>query len=167
MSAQGSALTVLGAISALIALRITRRWNQTGQKYAGEPDIARTYLSENIDILWYLVGAAYLWNTYSLTNHGFLKLPRLAAIAISSTLVTLAITFKLAFTMEDSPELLGGISATLLDPSPGLSLVNKARVVFASIAIALGYTIFSDTFFASKLNRKGSYHFHFHFHPSA
>jgi ethanolaminephosphotransferase len=132
-----------------------RRWNQTGQKYAGEPDIARTYLSGHNETLWGLVTAAYLWNTYSLAKHGFSNMPRLVGMTLSSTLTTIALTFKLAFTMEDSPELLRGIPALSLDPSLDFSLVNKARAVFVGIAAVLAYSVVIDSFNTTKLGHKG------------
>ncbi|KAF3207428.1 major facilitator super transporter protein [Orbilia oligospora] len=43
----------------LVLLRLTRRWNQTGQKHAGAPDITNTFLTNNPTILWALVFFSY------------------------------------------------------------------------------------------------------------
>ena len=127
----------------LVATRIARRWNQTGQKFAGEPDIAHTFFSQHRLLLWSLIGATYLWNLQSLANRGFPRFPPLLAGAIATALATAAITFKLAFTNEDSPELMAGLAKSLADNEVGVSLVTHARIVFLAIGSALGYTVFS------------------------
>jgi ethanolaminephosphotransferase len=138
-----SRLLALSSIVILITTRIVRRWNQTGQKFAGEPDIAHTYFSQHRLLLWSLVGITYLWNLQSLASHGFPRFPQLLAGAIATALATAAVTFKLAFTNEDSPELMAGLAKSLADSEVGVSLVTRARIVFLAIGLALGYTIFS------------------------
>src|SRR6187402_142070 len=100
----------LSSILILLATRTARRWNQTGQKFAGGPDIARTFFSEHRLFLWSLVGLTYLWNLQSLATRGFPRFPQLAAGTIATALATAALTFKLAFTNEDSPELMAGLA---------------------------------------------------------
>lgn len=127
-------------------MRTARRWNQTGQKFAGEPDIARMFLSSHRLTLWVLVGITYLWNIQSLVNKGFSRFPQLFAGAIATSLATASITFKLAFTHEDSPELLAGPAKAMAatDSELGLSLVTRARFVFMGIGLALLYTLASS-----------------------
>ncbi|RAL60872.1 hypothetical protein DID88_010196 [Monilinia fructigena] len=98
------------SILIIVATRIARRWNQTGQKFSGDPDIARTFFSQHRLTLWTLVGATYVWNLQSLARRGFSRFPQIVAGAISTLLATAAVTFKLAFTNEDSPELLAGLA---------------------------------------------------------
>jgi ethanolaminephosphotransferase len=134
------------ALSSIIipaVTRIARRWNQTGQKYAGEPDIARTFFFEHRLVLWSLVGATYLWNLQSLASKAFPKISQLARGAAATALATVALTFKLAFTNEDSPELMAGLAKSIVDNDVGFSLVTRARVVFITLGISLIYTLFS------------------------
>ncbi|KAG4419772.1 hypothetical protein IFR04_007082 [Cadophora malorum] len=140
---RNSILLAACSIMILIVARFARRWNQTGQKWAGEPDIARTFFSEHRLILWTCVGLTYLWNLQSLAARAFNRFPQMAAAGISTALVTAAITFKLAFTHEDSPELMAGIAKYMADSEAGAgaSLVGRARLAFGAIALALVYTI--------------------------
>ncbi|APA15371.1 hypothetical protein sscle_14g101410 [Sclerotinia sclerotiorum 1980 UF-70] len=137
-------LLAISSLLILVATRIARRWNQTGQKFAGDSDIARTFFSQHRLTLWTLVGVTYLWNLQSLANRGFSRLPQIVAGAISTLLATAAITFKLAFTNEDSPELLAGLAKTMADGDTGIPLVLRARLVFIGIATCLVYTILSS-----------------------
>ncbi|TGO49685.1 hypothetical protein BOTNAR_0421g00080 [Botryotinia narcissicola] len=113
-------------------------------KFAGDPDIARTFFSQHRLTLWTLVGGTYLWNLQSLASKGFSRFPQILAGAISTLLATAAITFKLAFTNEDSPELLAGIAKTMADNDTGIPLVIRARLVFIGIASCLVYTLSSS-----------------------
>ncbi|KAA8563673.1 hypothetical protein MFRU_052g00500 [Monilinia fructicola] len=132
------------SILIIVATRIARRWNQTGQKFAGDPDIARTFFSQHRLTLWTLVGATYVWNLQSLARRGFSRFPQIVAGAISTLLATAAITFKLAFTNEDSPELLAGLAKTMADSDTGIPLVPQARLVFIGVASCLLYTVLSS-----------------------
>lgn len=139
----GPKIFAIGTIGALAALRITRRWNQTGQKFAGEPDIARTFLSHHSIILWNLVSATYFWNAALLASNGFPRLPRSITTTIAAVLFVISIDFKLAFTMEDAPELMQSftfIPALLSTLTGQISLVTRARGVFLGIAMALFQT---------------------------
>ncbi|QSZ37854.1 hypothetical protein DSL72_008954 [Monilinia vaccinii-corymbosi] len=134
----------ISSILIIVATRIARRWNQTGQKFAGDPDIARTFFSQHRLTLWTLVGATYLWNLQSLAKRGFPHFPQVVAGGIFTLLTTAAITFKLAFTNEDSPELLAGLAKTMADSDTEIPLVLRARLVFIGIACCLLYTILSS-----------------------
>lgn len=123
--------------------RVARRWNQTGQKFSGEPDIARTFFFEHRLILWSLVGITYLWNLQWLASRSFPNLPQLAGGLIATALATAGLTFKLAFTNEDSPELMAGLAKAMVDREVGLSLVIRARAVFLVIGMVLVYTLIS------------------------
>ena len=122
-------------------MRLIRGWNQTGQKFAGEPDIVKTYIIPHPMLLWTLVAGAYLMVSGQLVQ-GLRGLP----IAISSSLVaaltSAAFTFKLAFTNEDAPELVAGIAKTLVDLLPEASLVIRARLVFAGLALSTTYVLY-------------------------
>jgi ethanolaminephosphotransferase len=138
----------------MIGSRITRRWNQTGQKWAGEPDIAKTFFFEHRLFLWVLVASTYLWNLQVSSRINFPRFPQWAAGTISTTIVTAAVTFKLAFTHEDSPELLAGFAKRMADNGiGGALLVSRARIAFAAIGLAMLYTIVSG-FSQARPNRK-------------
>jgi ethanolaminephosphotransferase len=124
-------------------VRVIRRWNQTGQKWAGEPDISQTFFSNHRITLWILVCLTYLWNLQSLASYGFPRFSNIIAGAIATALTTAAVTFKLAFTSEDSPELMAGPAKSLSESELGVSLIFRARVAFAGIALVLTYTIMS------------------------
>ncbi|KAG0648280.1 Glycosylphosphatidylinositol-anchor biosynthesis 7 [Hyphodiscus hymeniophilus] len=136
-------LLALVAINLLITMRVARRWNQTGQKFAGEPDIGRTFLSDHRTSLWAILCLTYLWNLQSLASTGFPRFPQFVAGAIATALATAAVTFKLAFTYADSPELLVGAVTSMAENDIGVSLVLRARIIFTGILIAVIYTLVS------------------------
>ena len=135
-------------------MRLARRWNQTGQKFAGEPDIGRTFLFEHRVLFWSILCITYLWNLQSLASTSFPRFPQLVAGAIATALATAAVTFKLAFTYEDSPELMVSAVKSMADNEIGISLVLRARIVFIAIAIAVLYTIISGFSHPKRSNRK-------------
>ncbi|TVY45198.1 GPI ethanolamine phosphate transferase [Lachnellula occidentalis] len=139
-----SRLLALSSITILIIMRFTRRWNQTGQKFAGEPDIARTFFFEHKISLWTLVTLTYLWNLQSLATKAFQRFNQTASTAIATLLATAAVTFKLAFTNEDSPELMAGIAKLMAGEEMGVSLVTRARILFIALGLALAYTLASS-----------------------
>lgn len=147
-------LLAVSSIAVLIATRLARRWNQTGQKFAGEPDIARKFFSEHRLVLWLLVALTYLWNLQCLAARAFSRFPPLFAGAIATSLATAALTFKLAFTNEDSPELMAGIAKSMADSEVGVSLVTRARIAVIAIGLALLYTVGTGFGLTKKPNSK-------------
>ena len=125
--------SLLWIMLALTALRLTRSWNQTGQKFAGEPDIVKIFLLEYPQSLWLLVGAMYLVVFVHIIPN-LQPLPLVAVTAATSVLVTSAFAFKLAFTGEDAPELVVGVAKMLHDTFQGQSLLLRARIVFGIIS---------------------------------
>ncbi|KAJ4292194.1 major facilitator super transporter protein [Collariella sp. IMI 366227] len=130
------ALQTLSTITTLLAMRLIRSWNQTGQKFAGEPDIVKLYLHTNPILLWCLIGATYFWVHQNLV-YGLSGLPVWLSYALSTGLVLAAFTFKIAFTLEDAPELVTDFARQLLDLNftQGASLVTRARTVFIGIGL--------------------------------
>ncbi|TVY57177.1 GPI ethanolamine phosphate transferase, partial [Lachnellula suecica] len=117
-----SRLLAVSSIFILLVMRIARRWNQTGQKFAGEPDIARSFFFEHRLFLWTLVTLTYLWNLQSLATKGFQRFNQTVSMAIATSLATAAVTFKLAFTNEDSPELMAGWAKAMAGEEMGVTL---------------------------------------------
>ena len=145
---------VQSALFALAAARIVRAWNQTGQKFAGEPDIVKTFLHTNPTLLWVLVTVTYLWIHRRVVN-GFSNLPSAINVAGTTGLVLAAFTFKLAFTYEDAPELVVGFAKNIIDVTQGPTLISRARAVFLGLAIAtvvIIYILFSKTVMIVKSN---------------
>lgn len=125
-------------ILALLALRLTRAWNQTGQKYAGEPDIVKMFITPYPQLLWAAIIIAYVlvW-LQILPDLG--GLPIIVSAAFTSVLMSSAFSFKLAFTFEDAPELVTGFAKSLSEIFHGQSLLWRARTVFAASFITIIY----------------------------
>ncbi|KAL4899274.1 hypothetical protein BDW74DRAFT_163805 [Aspergillus multicolor] len=125
----------VGVVILAISHRIVRRWNQTGQKFAAEPDLARMYFPSHQSSLWFLVGLTYgvvCLNWINNLTPSFIW--RLLCVAVT----TMCFMFKLVFVASESPELLNetpirGV-AVLLD---GMPLVFYARVAMGGIALLL------------------------------
>ncbi|KAF2263833.1 GPI ethanolamine phosphate transferas-like protein 2 [Lojkania enalia] len=146
------------AIMLLFLHRIARRWNQTGQKYAGADDIAHSiiFLGRNSIVLWSLVGATYMDIVLRLAQHVARSLATfisdqsvgeaesteghrfMATIAILPLGIT-AFVFKMAFTARDAPELVLGLNEELLAWLDSTALVEMARMVFGGIALTASW----------------------------
>ncbi|OAQ95849.1 hypothetical protein LLEC1_00272 [Akanthomyces lecanii] len=118
----------------LFAIRITRSWNQTGQKFAGEPDIVKIFVHRHPAALWIAIIAMYGIAWYQMLP-SLESIPFIAATSITSVLISSAFTFKLAFTAADAPELVVGFAKTLNDKFEGQSLLWRARVVFTVLSL--------------------------------
>ncbi|KAJ5139103.1 Alkaline phosphatase-like alpha/beta/alpha [Penicillium bovifimosum] len=122
-----------------ISQRLLRRWNQTGQKFAAEPDIARTFFARHPDIFWVLLILTYLDAGRYLVRSisGIMRLGVLVP-------VVLAFTFKLHFVASESPELFEEtFIAPIVKKWPySLSLVLHARLVFYGLAVIVLLALF-------------------------
>ena len=145
-SSQGTRLSrPSGAIFAPLLLlashRIIRAWNQTGQKHAGEPDIARHLLPAHNYMLWILVSATYADVMQRISRCAIPWSSRRFATAASIPLGVAALGFKIAFTNADAPELLTGLGGFILTPLKETSLVAQARAVLICISFMVLLTI--------------------------
>lgn len=110
----------------------------TGQKHAGEPDIVKTFLVTNPSFLWQLITISYAWLYYELVRR--IRGPsKLLAVGGVTLLVVAAFIFKVSFTFEDSPEIVIGPVRLLAQLSQRVSLVGKARYVFALLGLMAAY----------------------------
>jgi ethanolamine phosphate transferase 2 subunit G len=138
---------------------ISRRWNQTGQKYAGDPDISSRILPAHTWLLWLLVIATYILITLRISHRTTSGKPSRQISLLSVTVCFAAFTFKIAFTAADAPELLRGIE--ILSPivvlTSRISLVSQARVVFLGIAQLLAYATYYHSPWKQKADRKGMF----------
>ncbi len=128
-------------VLALVAMRLVRGWNQTGMKYAGGPDIVTLFLNKNPVLLWALISLTYLWIHRELIR-GFNGLPLSVNVAGTTGLLLSAFSFKLAFTNEDSPELVAGFAKFFVDITKGASLMARARAVFIGLGIATATVVY-------------------------
>lgn len=149
------ALKACSAAGLLAVLRAARAWNQTGQKHAGEPDVARTILPAHHFILWLLVLATYIDVVQRLARRAVPWASRHLSSAASFALGIAALGFKVAFTKADGPELLEGLQFFVLRPTEEASLVGQARAFFSSNAIMMALTsfpiIYQKTFQGGKI----------------
>lgn len=150
-----SRTTATSIIVTILLLRIVRRWNQTGQKFAGAPDIAHGFLAKHTSLLWVMVLGTYLWNCLAL-NDGFPHAPKQFSKAGSQALLLLAFTFKLAFTHEDAPEMLDWTANKVYSVIGEFSLLQRARVLYLAIFVALAYAVGSEIMAVTKRHRVGT-----------
>ena len=128
------------ATSQMVLLRVVRVWNQTGQKHAGEPDIAKTVLPAHKMLLWLLVLLTYFDVIQRLSRRAIPWVSRHLATAASLALGIAALGFKVAFTKADAPELLEGLGYIALPRTEEPSLVAQARALFTGIAVMVVLT---------------------------
>ncbi|KAL6864327.1 alkaline phosphatase-like protein [Trichoderma novae-zelandiae] len=133
--------SIVSHVVSLAALRLIRSWNQTGQKYAGEPDTVKTFLVPNPELLWALIILAYVVVTFQ-TLQSLSGMPYILATSLMPALFLATFTFKLAFTAEDAPELVVGFARNLLDIFQGPTLLLRARIIFGLLAALLGFAIY-------------------------
>ncbi|KAI1128045.1 alkaline-phosphatase-like protein [Nemania abortiva] len=119
---------------ALGMMRLMRGWNQTGQKFAGEPDIVTTFLVPNPTLLWALVWSTYFLVGRELVNN-LVGIPTVISGSVIAGVVTSAVAFKLTFTQHDAPELVVGVARFFANFFDGPSLVTQARAVFMGIGL--------------------------------
>lgn len=126
---------------ALASLRLLRGWNQTGQKFAGNPDIVKTFLIPNPQLVWILICTAYFLVSSQTLVH-LSALPPIVAALSAGILLLASLSFKLAFTAEDAPEVVVGFSQRLHSMLPAQSLVLRAQIVFTILSGLAAYAVY-------------------------
>ncbi|KAF1839033.1 GPI ethanolamine phosphate transferase 2 [Decorospora gaudefroyi] len=165
------------AIMALAIHRIIRRWNQTGQKYAGADDIVNSgiFHGGNSIILWGVIGATYMDITIRLARHIARSLATFDTeqtvhnVEIESTdqnrmfgtiavlpLCGTSLIFKLAFTAKDAPELTSGISTGMMERVEMLDLLGLARMVFGGLLLSGIWITFTEWYRSKRRARRGA-----------
>jgi len=129
------------AVAATVVLavhRIAVRWNQTGQKHAGDPDFVHTVFPEHFVFMWLLILITYGYECVMLARRTFIDLfpPEIAVVA-AVALVAPAIVFKLNFTQADAPELVQGLAYKIREWSEPFSLVLQAQYSFSLLTVGL------------------------------
>lgn len=123
-------------------MRLIRGWNQTGQKFAGSPDIVKVFLAPNPQALWCFVIGTYGTLLVELMSNAKGVFPDAIAKPLMLGLVASAISFKIAFANEDAPELVTGFARNLLELIRGPSLLARARAVLLGLALTSIYPIY-------------------------
>lgn len=125
-------------IPIMLLHRLSTRWNQTGQKHAGEPDIVHTFFPDYHIVMWLAVLATYATNGYQVAriSLGGLLPPEWAAL-VAAAVVLPTVVFKLNFTQADAPELVQGLAEGIRAWSAPFDLVSQARVAFALLGLVL------------------------------
>ncbi|KAJ9664995.1 major facilitator super transporter protein [Coniosporium apollinis] len=123
-----------------ICLRIARRWNQTGQKHAGAPDIVNSFLAHHQIFLWLMISCTYILLALRLGLR--LSVPNrsgttLVGRIVTAWLCTAAFVFKLSFTARDAPELVEGLPEAVVAGVLQLSLLGLARTVFWTLLVGV------------------------------
>ncbi|KAK4548447.1 hypothetical protein LTR36_009357 [Oleoguttula mirabilis] len=128
-------LAVAG-VTIVAVQRIAVRWNQTGQKHTGEPDIVHNVFPDYYVFMWAFVLMTYGYECYMLARCTFVDLmpPEIAVIA-SVVLTVPAVIFKLNFTQADAPELVQGLAYKIREWTASFSLLAQAQLVFAVLAL--------------------------------
>lgn len=127
----------------MIAIRIIRSWNQTGQKYAGGPDIASFLLRpENVNFLWFLIIIYYGTLFGRVWKGSFSKLNPMFGISISFITIASSFAFKTHMAYE-SGEIVPSILQKIvgigrLDNDPN-RLIGFARFSFFTIGFGFIY----------------------------
>ena len=130
-------------IPILACHRLMLRWNQTGQKHAGEPDIVHALFPSHHVLMWILILTTYLVVGYRLART-CLRSDMIgdADLAIAFVVILPAVVFKLNFTQADAPELVLGLGGQLRAITADLDLLTQARVVFVMLTLCLIIAIF-------------------------
>ncbi|KAL9595798.1 MAG: hypothetical protein Q9219_006213 [cf. Caloplaca sp. 3 TL-2023] len=123
------------AATLLATMRVIRAWNQTGQKHAGKPDIGRGVLSSHNHLLWALVCVAYFALPGIMLYQSQPQFGVLAAFAFTSILCIGGLTFKIAYTMADAPELLKGLPIIQNRVFATENLTIQARALFLGMML--------------------------------
>jgi ethanolaminephosphotransferase len=125
--------------------RFAVRWNQTGQKHAGAPDIVHTFFPHAVVLLWVLVLAAYAHVGVQLVRRSTAGLlPGELGAVLAAATVAVAVVFKLNFTQADAPELVQDLAEQIRAFTQQYTLVLQARVAFALIgALVIAVTTLS------------------------
>ncbi|KIW20627.1 hypothetical protein PV08_01203 [Exophiala spinifera] len=146
-----------GTALAFMFLLATRRWRQTGQKYAGEPDLLTELLVPNSWVLWILVILTFAHLARNLSRR-VVKWMETRQMSLLPVLISMsAFLFKIAFTAADAPELLS--SFPVLNPLvvfvSRYPLVSLARIVFLGLVHLLGCSIYYEAPWQGVENLRG------------
>lgn len=122
-------------------MRLIRGWNQTGQKFAGSPDLVKLFLIPNPQLLWCLILGTYGMVSGELFSRTK-DLPAAIVKPLIIGVIASAVSFKIAFTNEDAPEIVVGFAQSLQRLLDGPSLLARAQTVFLGLSLASIYPVY-------------------------
>ena len=126
--------TAIGIV--LLLFGITRRWKQTGQKYATDPDLVSDVITTKPWLLWSILIGTYAVVSSDLSNRASRWMNSRHLGLLPVLVVMSAFVFKVAFTSADAPELARNV--TIIQPVLAFTwkypLVSIARVAFFGFA---------------------------------
>jgi ethanolamine phosphate transferase 2 subunit G len=136
---------------------IVRRWNQTGQKYAGDPDLLTQAITPNPFFLWTLIIITYSVFSRNLSQRATKWMGSKQMGILPVLVVISAFLFKVAFTAADAPELTNQVLVLrpLVSFTHRYPLLNLARVCFTGLAQLLGCAIYYEAPWKSRANLQG------------
>lgn len=137
--------TLFDNVVVSIVFGITRRMNQTGQKYAGEADLVSEVFSRTPWLLWIAIIITYSIVPWRMRNRLVrLDLKQIAGLPFLVT--ASAFLFKVAFTAADAPELLKGVRVfgPVLSFAARYPLNSLARLVFLGLANLLCLVVYAE-----------------------
>ncbi|KAI9836682.1 MAG: hypothetical protein M1819_001318 [Sarea resinae] len=143
-SAKDSRRLGLSATGIIVALRLIRRWNQTGQKFSGEPDISMTFFVKHNLVMWLAVIATYFDIMQRISRRPLYGTAMEARTILSISVCLSAFVFKMVFTGVEAPELLTGIRHKIPPTFEQIPLVTQARTVFLAIGLFVAWTAFCE-----------------------
>lgn len=133
--------------------RLVRAWNQTGQKYAGGPDLVTTFLQPNPVVLWALIVFTYFLVSLRLGQRLSRGIPqdfKLLAMSATAGVVVPGFMFKLSFTARDAPEIVASVvgpnGMSILESLP---LIALARAVFYGVALMICWVVGMEVYLRS------------------
>lgn len=144
-------------VISLVIVRVIRSWNQTGQKYAGSPDIA-SFLSlpENSGWLWFLIVVYYgsvferLWKGTFLRVNGFTGFILSFATTVSSIFFKINMACQSGESVPAVLKMLVAYDEQVLEEDPS-KLVSFARLGMIIIMLGLLYEL-SDVILSDGLS---------------
>ncbi|KAF2206838.1 hypothetical protein CERZMDRAFT_115561 [Cercospora zeae-maydis SCOH1-5] len=142
-----SRLRLSAAVLALLAVhRLSIRWNQTGQKFAGADDIVHSVFQDHHILMWLLILAAYAYQGFLLVTRSFAGLmgPEVA-VPLAVVCVLPGVVFKLNFTQADAPELVRGLARGIRALTGRVDLLVQARVGFGVLGAGLAVVLLLAT----------------------
>ncbi|KAK6541741.1 major facilitator superfamily transporter protein [Orbilia ellipsospora] len=129
----------LKSIVFITLLRITRRWNQTGQKYAGADDISKDFLSHHPLFLWVLVFFSYTDMFWRLKRDLRSKHSALIGPVLSISPIVSSMLFKLSMAALDQRELIPSFMMEFAENFSQVSVVTQAQLVFSVLFMIVTY----------------------------
>ncbi|KAF3925030.1 hypothetical protein AA313_de0204784 [Arthrobotrys entomopaga] len=126
----------------LFIREIIRRWNQTGQKYAGADDISKDFLSHHPIFLWVLVFFSYTDMFWRLKRDLSSKHSTLIGPILSISPIVSSMLFKLSMAALDQRELIPPFMMEFAEEFSQVSVVTQAQLVFSILFMIVTYLVF-------------------------